>query len=59
MEKKIRQTFFAFLNVYYPKTQLIKALTLLILQGQMEDYHRIQKLGGSIKLFPPENDFKI
>ena len=40
-KKNICKKFLAFLNVYYAKTHLIKAL--LILQDQMEHYHKIQK----------------
>ena len=42
-KKKFGQKFFAFLNVYYPKPIQSKLSILLILQDQMEDYHKIQK----------------
>ena len=50
--------FFAFLNVYYPKTHLIKALNSL---DSSRPYGRLlenQKTGGSRELFLPENDFQ-
>ena len=56
--KKFRQKFFAFLNAYYPKAQLIKALNSL---DSSRTYGRLlenPKTGGSRELFLPENDFK-
>ena len=57
-KKKIRQKFLAFLNVYYPKTHLIKALYSL---DSSRSYGRLSqnpKTGGFRELFLPENDFK-
>ena len=57
-KKKIRQKFLAFLNVYYPKTHLIKALYSL---DSSRSYGRLlenPKTGASRDLFLPESDFK-
>ena len=57
-EKKAR-SFLAFLNPYWPKTQLIKILNFL---GSSKFYGRLLinlKTGDFRKIFLPENDFKI
>ena len=56
--KNFKQKFLAFLNVYYPKTNLIKALYSL---DSSRSYGRIlenPKTGSSRDLFLPESDFK-
>ena len=57
-KKKISQTFFCIFECLLPQNPTNQSSTHLILQGQMEDYHRIQKPRGSRELFPPEKDFK-
>ena len=58
-EKRIAsRNFFAFLNVYYPKTQLIKFSTILILPYHKNNYYKIKKTGGSRELFLAEYDFQ-
>ena len=43
-QKIVGKSFFAFLNAYKPKTQLIMDLNLIsIFPDHMEDYHKIQK----------------
>ena len=58
-KKKIRQKFLAFLNVYYPKTHLIKALYSL---DSSRSYGRLLenlKTRASRDLFLPESDFNL
>ena len=50
--------FFAFLNVYYPKTHLIKALNSLDSSRPNGRLSQNPKTGGFRELFLPENDFK-
>ena len=57
-KKKIRQKFLAFLNVYYPKTHLIKALYSLDSSRPNGRLSLNPKTEGFRKLFLPENDFK-
>ena len=57
-KKKIRQKFLAFLNVYYPKTHLIKALYSLDSSRPNETLSQIPKTERFRELFLPENDFK-
>ena len=57
-KKKIRQKFLAFLNVYYPKTHLIKALYSLDSSRPNGRLSQNPKTGGFRELFLPENDFK-
>ena len=57
--KKNLAEILAFLNVYYPKTHLIKALYSLY---SFKSYERLlgnPKTGASRNLFLPESDFKI
>ena len=57
-KKKFRQKFLAFLNVYYSKTHLIKALNSLdcsIPNGKLSQH---PKTGGFKEWFLPESDFK-
>ena len=57
-KKNCWQKFFAFLTVYYPKTQLIKALKFF---DSFRSYGRLlenPKIGASRDLFLPESDFK-
>ena len=57
-KKIFRQKFLAFLNFYYPKTHLVKALCSL---DSSRSYGRLlenPKTGGSRDLFLPESDFK-
>ena len=51
-------TFFAFLNVYYPKTHLIKAPNSLDFSRPNGRLLENLKTGVSRNLFPPENYFK-
>ena len=58
MKSKYDRIFFAFLNVYYPKTQLIKALNSL---GSSRTYGwqlENPTASGSRELFLLANDFK-
>ena len=57
-KKKIRQKFLAFLNVYYPKTHLIKALYSLDSSRPNGRLLQNPKTGGLRESFLPENDFK-
>ena len=52
------QKFLAFLNVYYPKTHLIKALCSLDSSRQNGRLLQNPKPGAFRELFLPENDFK-
>ena len=57
-KKKLWKEFFVFLNVYCPKTHLIKALYSL---DSSRSYGRLlenPKTGASRDLFLPESDFK-
>ena len=57
-QKNFQQKFLAFLNVYYPKTHLIKSLYSL---DSSRSYGRLlenPKTGDSRNLFLPESDFK-
>ena len=56
--KKFRQKYFAFLNVYYPKTYLIKVLNSLYTSRLNGRLSQNPKTGGFRDLFLPENDFK-
>ena len=56
--KKFQQTFLAFLNVYYPKTHLIKALTFFDSSRPNGRLSQNPKIGSFGELFLPENDFK-
>ena len=58
--KKIifRQKFLAFLNVYYPKSHLIKALYFLDSSRPNGSLLQNPKTRVFRKLFLPENDFK-
>ena len=57
-QKKFRQKYFAFLNVYYPKTYLIKVLNCLYTSRLNGRLSQNPKTGGFRGLFLPENDFK-
>ena len=57
-KKKSLKKFFAFLNAYYLKTHLIKALNSLDSSRPYKQLLKIQKTGRSRKLFMPENDFQ-
>ena len=57
MQKNCQQKFFEFLNVYYAKTHLIKALNSLDSSRPFKQLLQIQKTGGSRELILPENDF--
>ena len=57
-KKKIRQKFLAFLNVYYPKTHLIKAFNSLDSSRSNGRLSQNPKTRGFRELFLPENDFK-
>ena len=57
-KKHFQENFLAFLNVYYPKTHLIK--TLYSLDSSRPNGRLLQNLktGGFRELFLPKNDFK-
>ena len=57
-KKKLLVEFFAFLNAYYPKTQLIKALNSRDSQRPYERLLKISKTRDLRELFLSENDFK-
>ena len=57
-KKKIRQKFLTFLNVYYLKTRLIKALYSFDSSGPNGRVLQNPKTGGFRELFLLENDFK-
>ena len=57
-KKKCWQNFFAFLNAYYPKTQLIKALNSLDSSRPHGKLLESPKIGSFRELFLPQNDFK-
>ena len=54
-----QQKILAFLNVYYPKTNLIKALYSLDSSRSDERLSENPKTRASRDLFLPEGDFKI
>ena len=57
-KKHFRQKFFPFLNVYYPKNHLTKALNSLDfsrLKGRLSEN---PKIGGFRELFLPENNLQ-
>ena len=58
MKKKLLAEIFEFLNVYYSEIHLIKALNSLDSSKPHNWLLKIQKIGGSRKLFMPENDFQ-
>ena len=57
-KKHIWEKFLAFLNVYYPKTHLIKALYSLDSSRPNGRLLQNPKTGGLRESFLPENDFK-
>ena len=57
-KKKFRRKFLAFLNVYYSKTHLIKALNSLDSSRPNGKLSQHPKTGGFRELFLPESDFK-
>ena len=56
--QKCKKQFLAFLNVYFPKTHLIKALYCLDSSRPNERLSQNLKTVGFRELFLPENDFK-
>ena len=57
-KKEFRQKFLAFLNVYYLKTHLIKALYSLDSSRPNGRLSQNSKTGSFRELFLPKNDFK-
>ena len=57
-KKNVRQKFLAFLNVYCPKTHLIKALYSLDSSRPSGRLSQNPKTGGIRELILPENNFK-
>ena len=57
-KKKEWQNFFTFLNAYYPKTHLIKALNSLYSSKASGRLSQNPKTEGFRKLFLSKNDFK-
>ena len=57
-KKNFRQKFLAFLNVYYPKTHLMKALYSPDFSRANGRLLQHPKSGGFRELFLPQNDFK-
>ena len=57
-KKKKLKKLFAFLNAYYPKTHLIKALNSLDSSRPNGRLSQNPKTGGFRELFLPENDFQ-
>ena len=58
IKKNFPHKFLAFLNVYYPKTNLMKVLSSLVSSRSNGRLPQNPKTGGSREFFPPENDFK-
>ena len=57
-QKMFLAEMFCILNVYYPKTHLIKALNSLDSSIPNVRLSQNPKTGGFTELFAPENDFK-